>query len=132
MCEKCGKPMAIKYGRYGKFLACSGYPECKNVKPFVEKAANPCPVCGAEVYVRKTKRGRNYYICSNNHNDETSCKYISWNAPKIGEVWTPSENDEELKTTTKKKASKKTVTKKSATKKTTTKKSTSKKSTKSK
>ena len=68
MCEKCGKPMAIKYGRYGKFLACSGYPECKNVKPFVEKAANPCPVCGAEVYVRKTKIGRNYYIFSNNHN----------------------------------------------------------------
>jgi len=70
MCEKCGKPMTIKYGRYGKFLACSGYPECKNVKPFVEKAANPCPVCGAEVYVRKTKRGRNYYICSNNHLSE--------------------------------------------------------------
>lgn len=65
MCEKCGKPMAIKYGRYGKFLACSGYPECKNVKPFVEKAANPCPVCGAEVYVRKTKRGRNFNSCYN-------------------------------------------------------------------
>lgn len=124
MCKKCGKPMAIKYGRYGKFLACSGYPECKNVKPFVEKAANPCPVCGAEVYVRKTKRGRNYYICSNNHNDETSCKYISWNAPKVGEVWTPSENDDELKTTTKKKTTKKTATKKATTKKKATKKST--------
>ena len=124
MCEKCGKPMAIKYGRYGKFLACIGYPECKNVKPFVEKAANPCPVCGAEVYVRKTKRGRNYYICSNNHNDETSCKYISWNAPKIGETWTPLENDDELKTTTKKKTTKKTATKKATTKKKTTKKST--------
>ena len=124
MCEKCGKPMAIKYGRYGKFLACSGYPECKNVKPFVEKAANPCPVCGAEVYVRKTKRGRNYYICRNNHIDETSCKYFSWIAQKIGETWTPSENDDELKTTTKKKTTKKTATKKAITKKKTTRKST--------
>ena len=74
-CEKCGKMMVIKYGRYGKFLACPGYPECKNIKPFVEKIEVPCPVCGSEVYVRKTKRGKNYYICSkNNQEDPNSCK----------------------------------------------------------
>ena len=89
-CEKCGKMMVIKYGRYGKFLACPGYPECKNIKPFVEKIEVPCPVCGSEVYVRKTKRGKNYYICSkNNQEDPNSCKFISWNKPKLGEKWDP-------------------------------------------
>ena len=58
-CEKCGRTMVIKYGRYGKFLACPGYPECKNIKPFETKIDVPCPVCGADVYVRKTKRGKN-------------------------------------------------------------------------
>ena len=65
-CEKCGRMMVIKYGRYGKFLACPGYPECKNAKPLVETIDVPCPVCGGKVQVRKTKRGKKYYICENN------------------------------------------------------------------
>lgn len=88
-CEKCGRTMVIKYGRYGKFLACPGYPECKNIKPFETKIDVPCPVCGADVYVRKTKRGKNFYICANNKNTPDSCNYISWNKPKLGEKWSP-------------------------------------------
>ena len=99
-CDKCGRNMVVKMSRYGKFLACPGYPECKNVKPFVVTIDEPCPVCGAKVQVRKTKRGKNYYICENN---PASCNYISWNKPKIGEKWTPEENikTEEKKTTRK-------------------------------
>ena len=100
-CEKCGRMMVVKYGRYGKFLACPGYPECKNVKPYVEKIDVPCPVCGGEVHVRKTKRGKNYYICENN---PKSCNYISWNKPKPGEKWEP---EKEAKKTTKRKNKKK-------------------------
>ena len=81
-CEKCGRMMVFKYGRYGKFLACPGYPECKNAKPIVETIDVPCPKCGATVQVRKTKKRRNYYICENN---PASCDYISWNKPKKGE-----------------------------------------------
>lgn len=111
-CDKCGKMMVIKYGRYGKFLACPGYPECKNIKPFVEKIEVPCPVCGSEVYVRKTKRGKNYYICSkNNQEDPNSCKFISWNKPKLGEKWDP-EIEKELN---KEKAAKKRANKKAKT-----------------
>ena len=108
-CEKCGRMMVIKYGRYGKFLACPGYPECKNAKPFVETIDVPCPKCGAKVQIRKTKRRRNYYICENNPN---SCDYISWNKPKLGEVWNP-ENEEKVETEEKKE--KKTRTKKKTT-----------------
>ena len=114
-CDKCGRNMVVKMSRYGKFLACPGYPECKNVKPFVVTIDEPCPVCGAKVQVRKTKRGKNYYICENN---PASCNYISWNKPKIGEKWTPDENikTEEKKTTRKRKTSttkrKKTTAKK--------------------
>ena len=57
--------MVYKYGRYGKFLACPGYPECKNAKPIVETIDVPCPKCQATVQVRKTKRGKKYYICGN-------------------------------------------------------------------
>ena len=77
-CEKCGRMMVIKYGKYGKFLACPGYPECQNAKPLVETIEEPCPKCGGKVQIRKTKRKRNYYICENN---PTSCDYISWNKP---------------------------------------------------
>lgn len=94
-CEKCGRMMVIKYGRYGKFLACPGYPECKNAKPIVENIDVPCPVCGAKVQVRKTKRKKKYYICE--HNPET-CNYISWNKPKIGEKWEPEKEKEVTKT----------------------------------
>ena len=78
-CEKCGRMMVIKYGRYGKFLACPGYPECKNAKPFVETIDVPCPKCGGKIQVRKSKKKRKFYICENN---PASCDYISWNKPK--------------------------------------------------
>ena len=114
-CEKCGRMMVYKYGRYGKFLACPGYPECKNAKPIIETIDVPCPKCGATVQVRKTKRGRKYYICENN---PKSCDYISWNKPKVGEEWNPEEKAEFEKTNTTKKKTRKTKTKKT-TKKTT-------------
>ena len=103
-CEKCGRMMVYKYGRYGKFLACPGYPECKNAKPIIETIEVPCPKCGGTVQIRKTKRKRNYYICENNPN---SCDYISWNKPKAGETWNPEEAEKVKKETkTKKKKSK--------------------------
>ena len=111
-CEKCGRMMVYKYGRYGKFLACPGYPECKNAKPIVETIDVPCPKCGATVQVRKTKRKRNYYICENN---PKSCDYISWNKPKKGEKWNPEEAEEVKKETESKK--KKTTRKKRTSKK---------------
>ncbi len=108
-CEKCGRMMVVKYGRYGKFLACPGYPECKNIKPYAEKIDVPCPVCGAEVFVRKTKRGKNYYICSNNIKDEpNACPYISWNEPKLGEKWSPKIEKEKNKTTRRTRKTRKT------------------------
>ena len=78
-CDICGRMMVIKYGRFGKFLACPGYPECKNTKPFVETIVVPCPKCGGKIQVRKTKKRKNYYICENN---PKTCDYISWNKPK--------------------------------------------------
>ncbi len=108
-CEKCGRMMVYKYGRFGKFLACPGYPECKNTKPIVETIDVPCPKCGGKVQVRKTKRRKNYYICENN---PKSCDYISWNKPKKGEKW--DENSEENKVekkTTRKRTSKTKKTK---------------------
>ena len=77
-CDKCGRMMVYKYGRFGKFLACPGYPECKNTKPIVETIEEPCPKCGGTIQVRKAKNKRNYYICENN---PQSCDYISWNKP---------------------------------------------------
>ena len=111
LCNKCGKPMVVKYGRYGKFLACSGYPDCHNIEPFHEKVDVPCPVCGSEVYLRRTNRGKKYYICSkNNKKEEKPCNYISWDAPKLGEPWTPEDN----KPKTRKKTAKKSKTKKTS------------------
>ena len=78
-CDKCGRMMVIKYGRYGKFLACPGYPECKNAKPLVETIEVPCPKCGGKIEVRKSKKKRKFYICENN---PEKCDYISWNKPK--------------------------------------------------
>ena len=78
-CDKCGRMMVIKYSRYGKFLACPGYPECKNTKPFVETIKETCPKCGGKVQVRKTKKKRKFYICENN---PQKCDYISWTKPK--------------------------------------------------
>lgn len=100
VCDKCGRMMVYKYGRYGKFLACPGFPECKNAKPIIETIDVPCPVCGKTVIVKKTKRGRNFYVCKDN---PEKCNYISWNKPKIGEKWTPEENEKvEKKKTTRK------------------------------
>ena len=82
-CELCGRNMVIKQGRFGKFLACPGYPECKNAKPLVESIDVPCPNCGGKVLIKKTKNRRNFYVCENNTNKEDSkCDYISWNKPK--------------------------------------------------
>ena len=78
-CEKCGRMMVYKYGRFGKFLACPGYPECKNTKAIIETIDESCPKCGGTVQVRKAKNRRKYYICENN---PKSCDYISWNKPK--------------------------------------------------
>ena len=77
-CDKCGRMMVYKYGRFGKFLACPGYPECKNTKPIVETIEEHCPKCGGTIQVRKAKNKRKYYICENN---PQSCDYISWNKP---------------------------------------------------
>ena len=99
-CEKCGRMMVYKFGKYGKFLACPGYPECKNAKPIIETINVPCPKCGGIVQVRKTKRRRNYYICENN---PKSCDYISWNKPKLGEKWNEAEAQDVKKATEAKK-----------------------------
>ena len=129
-CEKCGRMMVIKYGRFGKFLACPGFPECHNAKPIIETIDVPCPVCGAEVQVRKTKKKRNYYICEKNGGVGQGCYYISWNKPKVGEKFVPNnETDMELFERDEKKD---VVKKKATTKKKTTKKSTTKKTTKKK
>lgn len=78
ICEKCGRNMVIKYGRYGKFLACPGFPECQNAKPYFEDAGVNCPECGGKVQIKKTKKGRVYYGCE--HNGD-GCDFMSWNRP---------------------------------------------------
>ena len=77
VCEECGRNMVIKYGPHGKFLACPGFPECRNTKPYLEKIGVPCPVCGKEIVIRKTKKGRKYYGCENN----PECDFMSWQKP---------------------------------------------------
>ena len=120
--------MVIKIGKYGKFLACPGYPECRNAKPLIEYADFNCPKCGSQVQIRKTKKRRSYYICENNKGIGEGCYYISWNKPKPGEKFVPSndidmtlykENEKKNKTKTSKtkKDTKKKVAKKTATKK---------------
>ena len=76
-CEECGRQMVIKYGPHGKFLACPGFPSCRNTKQYLEKIGVPCPDCGKEVVIRKTKKGRKYYGCENN----PECGYMSWQKP---------------------------------------------------
>jgi len=111
VCDKCGRLMVYKYGRFGKFLACPGFPECRNAKPIIETIDVPCPVCGSTVIVKKSKRGKKFFVCENNPD---KCNYISWNKPKPGEKWSPEENSkvEKKKTTRKRKITKKKVTKK--------------------
>ena len=82
VCELCGRNMVIKHGRFGDFLACPGYPECKNAKPIVKSIKEPCPNCGGKILVKKSKTKRTFYVCENNTNDENkTCDYISWNKP---------------------------------------------------
>ena len=69
--------MVVKYGPHGKFLACPGFPECRNTKPYLEKIGVPCPKCGKDVVLRKTKKGRKYFGCENN----PECDFMSWSRP---------------------------------------------------
>ncbi len=82
ICERCGRRMVIKFGPHGRFLACPGFPECRNTKPLLEKAGCKCPKCGGELIIRKTKKGRRFYACEN----APSCDYMSWNRPKSEKV----------------------------------------------
>ena len=77
VCEECGRNMVIKYGPHGKFLACPGFPECKNTKPYLEKIGVACPKCGKDIVLRKTKKGRKYYGCE----DNPECDLMSWQKP---------------------------------------------------
>lgn len=77
VCEECGRNMVIKYGPHGKFLACPGFPECRNTKPYLEKIGVKCPLCGKDVVIRKTKKGRKYYGCE----DNPECEFMSWQKP---------------------------------------------------
>ncbi len=77
ICEECGRNMVVKYGPHGKFLACPGFPECKNTKPYLEKIGVACPYCGSDVVVRKTKKGRKYFGCVNN----PECEFMTWQKP---------------------------------------------------
>ncbi len=115
VCEKCGRMMVYKLGRYGKFLACPGFPECRNIKSIVKKLDIPCPKCGGEIHIKKSKRGKKYYICE--HNPDT-CDFIAWNGPDKNGVIKPANLKEEAepkkvtKKTTKKKTTRKTTKKK--------------------
>lgn len=88
ICEECGRNMVIKYGPHGKFLACPGFPECRNTKPYLEKIGVSCPLCGKDLVIRKTKKGRRYYGCENN----PECEFMSWlkptdqKCPKCGNI----------------------------------------------
>ncbi len=77
VCEECGRNMVIKYGPHGRFLACPGFPECRNTKPYLEKVGVPCPLCGKEVVLRKTKKGRRYFGCE----DNPTCEFMAWQKP---------------------------------------------------
>ena len=77
VCEECGRNMVIKYGPHGKFLACPGFPECRNTKPYLEKIGIACPKCGKDIVLRKTKKGRRYYGCE----DNPECDFMSWQKP---------------------------------------------------
>ena len=77
VCDLCGRRMVIKYGPHGKFLACPGFPECRNTKPYLEKTGVSCPKCGGDIVVKRTKKGRIYYGCAN----YPECEFMSWARP---------------------------------------------------
>ena len=96
ICEKCGKPFAIKMGRYGKFLACTGFPECRNTRPLLEEIGVACPKCGkGQVVKRRSKKGRVFYGCD----QYPECEFVTWEkptgekCPSCGE-WLKDENQE--------------------------------------
>jgi DNA topoisomerase-1 len=76
-CEICGRNMVIKRGKYGEFMACSGFPECRNTKPLIEQLGVKCPKCGGDIVIRKSKKGRKFYGCSN----YPECDFVSWDPP---------------------------------------------------
>ena len=77
ICENCGRNMVIKMGRYGKFLACPGYPECKNTKQLVQETPGSCPVCGGKIHAKKSKKGKAYFGCEHN----PKCPFMTWDTP---------------------------------------------------
>ena len=91
VCELCGRNMVVKYGPHGKFLACPGFPECRNTKPYLEKIGVKCPKCGKEIVLRRSSKGRKFYSCEG----YPDCDFISWKRPEA-----PKENAEALAETT--------------------------------
>lgn len=89
LCDKCGRHMVIKYGPHGKFLACPGFPKCRNTKPYVEYAGFTCPDCGAECVKRRSKKGRIFYSCSR----YPECDYMTWSKPKEAVVGEKKDGD---------------------------------------
>ena len=79
ICEECGRNMVVKYGPHGKFLACPGFPECRNTKPYLEKIGVQCPKCNEDLVIRKTKKGRRYYGCIS----YPDCDFMSWQKPSV-------------------------------------------------
>lgn len=107
-CEKCGRMMVIKMGRFGKFLACPGFPECRNVKSIIEKLDKvKCPKCGGDILIKKSKRGKKYYICEHNDGEKGHCDFIAWNGPDKNGNIKAADLDEKPKRKTRKTKSKK-------------------------
>ena len=77
ICEKCGKPMVIKIGKFGKFLACTGFPECKNTRRIVLETPGKCPICGKKIIQKKTRTSKKYFGCE----DNPTCKFMTWDVP---------------------------------------------------
>lgn len=78
VCELCGRNMVVKYGPHGKFLACPGFPECRNTKPYLEKIGVKCPKCGKEIVLRRSSKGRKFYSCE----CYPDCDFVSWKRPE--------------------------------------------------
>lgn len=107
-CEKCGRMMVIKMGRFGKFLACPGFPECRNVKSIIEKLDKvKCPKCGGDILIKKSKHGKKYYICEHNDGEKGHCDFIAWNGPDKNGNIKAADLDEKPKRKTRKAKSKK-------------------------
>lgn len=88
VCEQCGRNMVVKYGPHGKFLACPGFPECRNTKPYLEKIGVKCPKCGKEIVLRRSSKGRKFYSCEG----YPECDYVSWKRPEAPKVTENSKN----------------------------------------